>query len=198
MSNSFEKFIQKNRKEFDSETPSDNVWANIAKTIPGDQQAKRFTIKDIYKWSAAAAVLFIILTSIYFLYIRKYSHETNLAQKEQTIKPNSESPIELNSIAPEYAVQFKKIYESVEDRQEELKAVSSDQPQLYQQFEEDLKVLDSAFIALKNQASHTPNRDVLIKAMIQNLQLQAELLGRQLLIIKEVKKPQTQKNETSI
>lgn len=198
MSNSFEKFIQKNRKEFDSETPSDNVWANIAKTIPAGQQAKRFTIKDIYKWSAAAAVLFIILTSVYFLYIRKYSHENQIVKTDQPVKTDSASPIELNNIAPEYAVQFKTIYESVETKQEELKTVSSGQPQLYQQFEEDLKVLDSAFIALKNQASHTPNRDVLIKAMIQNLQLQAELLGRQLLIIKEVKKPQTQKNETSI
>jgi len=194
MSNSFEKFIQKNRKEFDSETPSDNVWAHIAKTIPAGKDAKRFSIRDIYKWSAAAAILFIILTSIYFLYIRKYSHETNpIVNKQNPVQTDPIVPID--GITPEYAVQFKTIYESVENRQEELKTVSTDQPQLYKQFEEDLKVLDSAFIALKNQATHTPNRDVLIKAMIQNLQLQAELLGRQLLIIKEVKKPQIQKNE---
>lgn len=198
MSNSFEKFVHKNRKEFDFETPSDKVWENIAKTIPPGKDAKRFSIRDIYKWSAAAAILFMILTSVYFLYIRKYSHENDPIVKQQPVKPDPANPIDLNSIAPEYAVQFKTIYESVENQQEELKTVSSGQPQLYQQFEEDLKVLDSAFISLKNQAAHTPNRDVLIKAMIQNLQLQAELLGRQLLIIKEVKKPQTQKNETSI
>src|SRR5215510_11454052 len=100
MSNSFEKFIQKNRKEFDSETPSDNVWANIAKNLPANQTAKRFTLRDIYVRSAAAAILFIVLTSIYFLYIRKYSHEPNLASQGQTVKPNPESPIELISIAP--------------------------------------------------------------------------------------------------
>ena len=196
MSNSFEKFIHKNRKEFDSETPSDNVWANIAKTIPAGKEAKRFSIKDIYKWSAAAAILFIILTSVYFLYIRKYSHENQTVKTNQPVKTDTVVPID--GITPEYAVQFKTIYESVENQQEELKTVSTGQPQLYQQFEEDLKVLDSAFIALKNQAAHTPNRDVLIKAMIQNLQLQAELLGRQLSIIKDIKNPQTQKNEKSI
>jgi hypothetical protein len=44
---------------------------------------------------------------------------------------------------------------------------------------------------------------VLIKAMIQNLQLQAELLGRQLLIIKDIKgnkntQNQNQKDEKTI
>ena len=196
MSNNFERFIQKNRKEFDSETPSGNVWENIAKTIPARNE-KRFSIKDIYKWSAvAAAIVFVILTSVYFLYIRKYSHENPIV-KEQP-KTESTNPIDINGIAPEYAVQFKKIYESVENQQEELKSASAGQPQLYEQFEEDLKVLDSAFTSLKNQAAHTPNRDVLIKAMIQNLQLQAELLGRQLSIIKEVKNTQTKKNETTI
>ena len=71
MSNDFEKFIRKNRSDFDDATPSDNVWKNIEKGIPAKMQARRFTIRDIYKWSAAAAIFFATLTSVYFLLIKK-------------------------------------------------------------------------------------------------------------------------------
>jgi hypothetical protein len=39
---------------------------------------------------------------------------------------------------------------------------------------------------LKVQAVQTPSREVIIKAMLQNLQLQAELLSKQLLIIDQL------------
>jgi len=204
MNNNFERFIQQNRKDFDTEQPSEKVWDKIEQTIPVKKEAKRFSMNDVLKWSAAAAVLFITLTSVYFIYIKeKDSHETSTAGVGTENRPDSAKPEELDGIAPEYAVQFKRFNETIETQQEELKKATTDQPSLYKQFEEDLKVLDSSFIALKNQAEHTPNRDVLIKAMIQNLQLQAELLGRQLLIIKDIKgnkntQNQNQKDEKTI
>ena len=203
MNNNFERFIQQNRKDFDTEQPSEKVWDKIEQTIPVKKEAKRFSMNDVLKWSAAAAVLFIALTSVYFLYIKKYSHETQTAETGTDSKPGSVKPEELDGISPEYAVQFKRFNETIETQQEELKKATTGQPSLYKQFEEDLKVLDSSFIALKNQAEHTPNRDVIIKAMIQNLQLQAELLGRQLLIIKDIKgnkntQNQNQKDEKTI
>jgi hypothetical protein len=51
---------------------------------------------------------------------------------------------------------------------------------------------------LKRQAAQTPNKDVIIKAMMQNLQLQAELLNRQLMIFNQIKNTKNLKNETSI
>ena len=204
MNNNFERFIQQNRKDFDTEQPSEKVWDKIEQTIPVKKEAKRFSMNDVLKWSAAAAVLFIALTSVYFIYIKeKDSHETSTAGIGTDNRPDSAKPEELDGIAPEYAVQFKRFNETIETQQEELRKATTNQPSLYKQFEEDLKVLDSSFIALKNQAEHTPNRDVLIKAMIQNLQLQAELLGRQLLIIKDIKgnkntQNQNQKDEKTI
>jgi hypothetical protein len=202
MSSNIEKFIQQNRKDFDNDQPSENVWEHIEQTLPIKKQAKRFSMNDIIKWSAAAAVLFIALTSVYFIYIKnnKDSHEPTA---ESVIKGGTDlvKPDELGGIAPEYAVQFKRFNETIELQQEELKKATTDRPTLYKQFEEDLNVLDSTFAALKKQAEQTPNRDVLIKAMIQNLQLQAELLNRQLLIIKDIKnekQTQTQKDEKTI
>ena len=79
-----------------------------------------------------------------------------------------------------------------------MKDATADRPELYKQFSNDLRVLDSSYRMLQTQAAQSPNRDVIMKAMIQNLQLQAELLYRQLLISNEIKNNKTQKNEKVI
>src|SRR5689334_7692194 len=115
MSN-LEKFIRKNRGDFDKDTPSNKVWENIERAIPPTKEQKVFSISDIYKWSAAAAIFFILLTSVYFLFIRKYSHEDPIVKTGSQTKPD-----DINSIAPEYAVEFNQVYQSVINRQQELK-----------------------------------------------------------------------------
>ena len=196
MSNDFEKFIRKNRSDFDDATPSDNVWKNIEKGIPAKMQARRFTIRDIYKWSAAAAIFFATLTSVYFLLIKKYSHETPTVKTE---KENPPSRLEnFNSISIEYAAEFRKVSEAVESRQKELRTAVRNNPELYKKFQEDLNTLDSSYRLLREQARQSVNGDVIIKAMIQNLQLQSELLARQLMIINEFKTTKSPKNEKNI
>ena len=197
MSTEFEKFIRKNRGDFDDAHPSDNVWKNIEKKFFAKREAKRFTLRDIYKWSAAAAIFFVALTSIYFVFIKKkYSHEI------PTVKTgNPESPSRLdnfNSIAIEYAAEIKEASEAVETRQKELRTAIANNPELYKKFQDDLNTLDSSYRILREQAAQSVNGDVLIKAMIQNLQLQSELLGRQLIIIHEFKTTKPPKNEKNI
>ena len=185
-----EKFIRKHRQDFDNTAPPEKAWEHIEKSIPVKKQAKIFSLRDVYKWSAAAAVFFIILTSVYFLLIRKDSHEDPVVSRE---KPTQ--PVDIGSIAPEYAAEFHKVYQSVMNRQQELKNATATQPALYQQFLQDMGVLDSSYQMLKKQAAQSPNQDVIIKAMIQNLQLQAELLGRQLMIFNQFKNTKNSNNE---
>jgi len=189
MSN-LEKFIQRNRTDFDQEAPSESVWENVEHSLPVKKE-KHFTIRDIYKWSAAAAVFFIVLTSAYFIFFRKHNSNNKITQAEQVNKPD-----DIKSIAPEYAAEFNRVYESVLNRQQELKSATTGQPALYRQFLSDLAILDSSYRMLKNQARLTPNRDVIIKAMIENLELQAELLNRQLMIFNEFNQSKKLKNET--
>jgi hypothetical protein len=188
MSN-LEKFIRQNREDFDNAAPSGKLWANIELSLNRKKQ-KIFSIRDMYKWTAAAAIFFIIVTSVYFLFIRKHTHQDPIAKTETPVKPD-----EIASIAPEYAAEFKKVYLSVMSRQTELKTAASTEPALYQQFQQDLSVLDSSYLTLKKQAAQSPNQDVIIKAMIQNLQLQAELLNRQLMIFNQFKNTKKTNNE---
>lgn len=188
MSSNLEKFVNRNRSEFDTELPSADVWSKIERTLPIKKEAKVFSLKDIYKFSAAAAVLCIVLTSVYFLYIRQQKNELTAGTET---KANAS---ELNGIAPEYAAEAKQVFNAIETRQEELKEATADNPELYKQFLEDLQLLDSTYNMLQKQAAHTPNKDVIMKAMLQNLQLQAELLYRQLMITSDINKQKRQNN----
>ena len=200
MRSDLEKFIRKNRGDFDDADPSDKVWTNIERSLPVKKDAKRFTIRDIYKWSVAAAIFFIALTSVYFLFIKK--QPGNDPEKTSTVNTgtgeNSSRLDNFNSISIKYAAEFKEAEQAVEVRQKELRAAIANDPELYRKFQQDLNTLDSSYRLLREQASQTMNGDVIIKAMIQNLQLQSELLGRQLMIINEFKTTKTSTNEKNI
>ena len=200
MSSDLEKFIRKNRGDFDDTDPSNKVWKNIEQSLPVKKEAKRFTIRDIYKWSAAAAIFFITLTSVYFLFIRKLPNsDRDVIPTVKTEQPANPSRLDnFNSISIEYATQFKQAEQAVEDRQKQLRTAIANDPALYRKFQQDLNTLDSSYRLLREQASQSINGDVIIKAMIQNLQLQSELLGRQLMIIHEYKTTKTSTNEKNI
>jgi hypothetical protein len=74
----------------------------------------------------------------------------------------------------------------VELKHDELRKIKKDEPLLYQQFSGDVYKLDSVYLNLKRQLPKNSNREQLLEAMIQNLQLQMELLNHQLNIIKQI------------
>ncbi|HTR27672.1 MAG TPA: anti-sigma factor [Puia sp.] len=74
----------------------------------------------------------------------------------------------------------------VEIKQKELKTIEKDEPLLYQQFSADVNKLDSSYHALQQQLPKNPNREQILEAMLQNLQLQMGLLNHQLDIIKQI------------
>lgn len=184
MSRRLKDFIDENRRAFDDDLPSASAWQQIEKTIGTDKPVKQFAVRNIYKWSAAAAVFFIIASAIYFAVIRK-NDKNNRTVKTVSQPANNGNNADISKIAPEYAAEAKKIYQSIEEQQQQLKLLAKEQPALYSQFAQDLAALDSSYRVLKQQAIQAPGHEVLIKAMLQNLQLQAELLGKQLLIIHE-------------
>ena len=193
-----ERFIRQHRDAFDSENPSAALWEKVEQTLPVRKKPRVFSRNELIRWTAAAAILVALLTSIYFLYI-KNSHEQQKPVVHQEPQDPARRETDVTSgIRPDYAVQLQKVSASVEARQELLKAAAAHLPALYQQFEKDLDVLDSAFRALKNQVPQTPNQDVLIRAMIQNLQLQSELLERQLQVIQEFNNTKKVNHEKTI
>lgn len=209
MKSKLEKFIQQNAKELNTETPNASVWETIEKNMLPVKKHKAFSLKVIYKYSAAAAIFFVVIISAYFLFVKNKQIETPSAS--EIAKTNSkfqdykiEDSIldekklngnKIENLMPEYANEAKQHYKTIEVKQAKLKSATKDDPNLYKQFTADLKILDSTYKMLEIQAETSPNRDVIIKAMLQNLALKAELLARQLAITNEFKNNKNKENE---
>ena len=190
MSNKLKNFISDNRKAFDDKMPSDKVWENIEASFT-KKKKQRFIIAPLYKWIMAAAAILLVALCIYFAMPEKKVEQTVVAPVENDI----------NKLAPEYAPQMNQFVKMIDTKQEELKTLAKEQPELYQQFTSAINQLDSSYNNLKNQLSATPNREMLLEAMIQNLQLQLNVLNQQLNIInqiKESKKYNHEKNDKNI
>ena len=74
----------------------------------------------------------------------------------------------------------------VEIKHKELRTIEKDEPLLYKQFSLDVSRLDSAYHNLQGQLPKNSNREQILEAMLQNLQLQMGLLNHQLDIIKQI------------
>ncbi len=190
MSNKLKKFTWDNRKAFDDATPSDKVWDNIEASF-SQKKKKKSILAPVYKWGMSAAAMLIIALGIYFI--------SNKKSVEPAIIANIEPDI--NTLAPDYAPEMNQFVKMIDSKQEELKVLAKEQPELYKQFTTAINQLDSSYNSLKNQLSATPNREMLLGAMIQNLQLQLNVLNQQLNIInqiKESKKYNHEKNDQAI
>jgi hypothetical protein len=187
-----EKFIENNRDGFDDKMPSNKVWDNIEAAIITKKETKRVILTPFYKWSIAASIVLLISVSVFLMMNNNKQTETPLAKNENSIDSS------IYKLAPEEAPQMYQFAKLIETKQEELKVLAKEQPQLYQKFTKDITQLDSSYIALKNQLNVTPNKEMLIEAMIQNLQLQLNVLNQQLNIIKQIKNSKSNSNEKNI
>lgn len=185
MSNKLKNFISDNRKAFDDEMPSHKVWDNIEASLTGKQK-KKSMLTPLYKWSIAAAAVLLIAVSVYFMTNKKQDGKTEIVK---TTEPD------INKIAPDAAPEMMHITKMIDAKQEELKVLAKDQPELYLQFTTAINQLDSSYNSLKNQLSATPNKEMLLEAMIQNLQLQLDVLNQQLNIINQIKESKKYSHE---
>jgi len=174
-----DQFIEDNRDSFDDAIPSSAAWEKIEAAV-GKPVKKRFVLTPVIKWSMAAAAACVIAVAGYFMLNQKEAASEMLA-----IQPAIDTII--TSAAPGEAPQMYRFAKMIEEKQEELKVLSREQPELYRQFTSDITMLDSSYLVLKNQLRASPNKEMLVEAMIQNLQLQLNVLNQQLTIIKQIK-----------
>lgn len=186
MTDRLKQFIEEHREEFDNEQPGEHVLNKIQQHLP-EQMPQKNRATGWFKFALAAAVLVFVAVTAFFLVNRKPA--TPPAVVDQERKAVDDLP-ELTD--PVFARQFAQYKEMIGLQQTELKQLKNEYPQLYTQFVTDMNDLDSSYQALKQKLPAYPNKEMLLEAMLQNLQLQSELLNRQLLIIKEIKQKNKQ------
>lgn len=177
MSKQLKNFIDDHRSEFDGELPGLQNWAMIEKklsTHSGSKGQKR------YWWAVAAAMVALLAFGGWFLIAGKSDNKDVVADNNDHPSPTRS---EYNEWPADYAALAKDFSAVIQQRQTELKNLAKAEPELLKQFQMDLMALDSSYQILHRQAQQTAASQIIIKAMIQNLQLQAELLSKQLYII---------------
>jgi hypothetical protein len=98
---------------------------------------------------------------------------------------------------PSYAQEVFHFTQLIELKQNELKQIEKEHPELYHQFVRDINKLDSSYQALKMELPRNANRELLLEAMIQNLKLQSDLLNQQLFIIKKINESNSKSNDNN-
>jgi len=101
--------------------------------------------------------------------------------------------VDYAAINPEYAKQQMRYASLVETKRTELKQIARSAPQLYKEFSGEIAKMDSTYNKLNSDLADSPNQELVLKAMIQNLQIQTEVLNQQLNVIEQYK--QNKKDE---
>ncbi|GAB3565339.1 hypothetical protein GCM10027578_12490 [Spirosoma luteolum] len=195
-----ERFVRDNREAFDHCEPPDSLWDRIDQRL-GDAPAARpetpapvtpdparpfVTVhrspapatRWLTDWRVAAAVALLLLAAGGLYLNQQYG----VAHQPEMVAAN-----------PGYAKAVVQYTELIDQKQQELRQMTQDNPALYQEFSSDLSRLERSYQSLKADLPQNPNQETLLQAMIQNLQIQIDLLNEQLRVIQRIKK-QTHEN----
>ena len=216
MSNRLEQYIKDHRDEFDSEEPSPAIWEKIQYPSKPSVEVKTRVVRlRMIRWAAAAAIILVAGTGLWIATRPKTNNLPEVATSKPEVPDSREeqNPVasttdttkqQLAVQQPETNVTKKNDEDGnaeseslireemnhyaslVELKHKQLKSIEKDEPLLYKQFAADVYKLDSVYNGLKKQLPKNPNREQLLEAMIQNLQLQMGLLNHQLQIIKQI------------
>lgn len=166
MSKKLEEFVQGHKKEFDLNSPSDELWGKIASKL--DEQKVKKPLK-LQVWIGIAASL-IIMISITFLFTY----------------PNKSQEVSIADVNPTYAKKEIHFASMIEEKKDSLEVYAKENPALYKKFSADIEKLDAEYDRLKLELQKSPNPRIIVKAMVRNLELQLEVIDQQLLIIYQV------------
>ena len=180
-----EQFIQKNREAFDNCEAPTELWNKIDKSL-GKQviqksesdeiviKFKKSSISKLKIWAMAASLI-ILIGYVSVFYVNN--------------KPDSTQQI-VAEVAPQYGDKMVQYTSLIESKREEIKQIETHDPVMYKEFATEIEKLNLDYRNLQTELTETPNQEDLVKAMIQNLQVQLDILNRQLKIIEKVKEYQ--------
>ena len=195
MSKRLDDFIRNHRDEFDSDLPSTQVWNKIDERLSGNPKKAKVVPINWMRWSAAAAVVILIGAATLYWFNSKPVVPKEVAVKKDVNDPVIVDSSLLNEINPVYAKELYHFTQLIELKQDELKQLEKENPELYKQFVTDINKLDSSYNVLKRELPANPNREQLLEAMIRNLQVQMDLLNQQLQIIQQIKQSKNKDND---
>ncbi len=168
-----EDIVKQNREDFDSEVPSDLLWNSIQANLQKKQN------KTSWKPYVAAASIMLFISFTWIIANHKLNSNVEYS--------STDLPVEVK----EAQVQFTSL---IEIKRNELNQYRNTNPELVKDFEFQLLELQKNYTQLLPQLKDDNKKDIILQAVIENLQMQVEVLNQQINIISQLK--QHKNNET--
>ncbi|WP_460634282.1 hypothetical protein [Larkinella harenae] len=188
MKDRLERFVRDNREDFDVFEPRADLWKDLEKELGHNERplwglSRPLWMRRRMVWQIAASVALIVGLGGFWYFNTQYGV--------------TEQP-EMVAFSPMYARTVQQYTRLIEDKRTELRTVTESNPALYQQFAADLDRLEKSYQNLKQELPKTPNQEMMIQAMVQNLQTQIDLLNQQLMIIQRIKQQNHEPNKNPV
>lgn len=193
MNKNLKDFVNQNREGFDTENPPVEVWNKIENRLGHYDNKPKVLSMNRYKWLAAAILIAVVGTLAVFY----FKTEIKSIETPEFVQADKSDSILINEINPSYAKELYHFAKLIELKQQELKQVEKENPDLYKNFIADIYSLDSSYKQLKMELPGNPNREQLLEAMISNLQVQMNMLNQQLQILQQIKQSKNNLNESN-
>ncbi len=178
MNDKLEKLIKENRSSFDDLTPPSDMWSNIEGKLATNRKISPKTI--IYRISGAAAILIVAIFSYTLVF-------SDRAQNDQLSAMNNE------------ILETEQYYNlKVLQKKEQVFKLTSSQPEIKKDIEEELALLDTAMLELKNDLKENISNTEVVEAMIQNYRMKLQILEDILQYIEPQEKKETQNDFSNI
>lgn len=166
-----ERFIRQNRGKFDDQEPTSELWQRIDGRLPNAPKAKQ---AQLVYWRAAAVVFFAITLGL-------------LVKNNITTTPST------NINDPEFAQTEDFYSDQIKDKEQLIQVFLIDHPSLGEEFRKDLEELDRNYLRLKEEYQMN-NSEIILDALILNLQSRIELLNKQLTVVRSINEQEDEIN----
>ncbi len=166
-------FVEDNRVAFDQAEPGPALWRHIEQQLDGGQPSVRIGAgRPWYHLSIAASVAVLIALGVTWTKYRKPITENRSVMQ----------------LSPRQGTELIRFAGSVDKKREELESLTSENPELKEEFEADIEMLGKQYDELKKSLPNNPNQNEILEEMKKNLQWQMELLEQQKEVIDQEKR----------
>jgi len=167
-----EKFIMEHRKAFDDVQAPEKIWEHIAWTFDEEAHAQRSKRRLYIRTAASLAAMFILVCTAGILLYQTRYREANYSH-----------------INPALAQQQSEYVVMINEKLDALAPLSESNPKLYEEFSTVIKKMHGNYDQLKTELQQSPNKELTLEAMINNLKMQIEVLNQQLTILNSLQQP---------
>jgi len=226
MESEFEKYIERNKEQFEKGAPSPKVWQQLQDQLIMHHQKKASIVKmrRVGLGVAAGLLFFISIGILLFKNAQQpiKSMKAGLAASPKhpaagtaSGRVNTDSlklkkGLQVSAQAAhsqkesayeltndEYPQSLNYYTRQVANKQKQLWPLRGTDPDLYKESQNAIDGLNSMYDQLKKQLPGSINQQKVLKLMIKNLQMQEEILTNQLQLIREMQSPNQSNHEKS-